>query len=42
VIKEIRRARVWGGLHFMSADAQRANLGRKVANYREGHYFQPV
>lgn len=42
VIKEIRKARVWGGLHFMSADAQGANLGRKVANYREEHYFQPA
>ncbi len=42
VIKEIRKARVWGGLHFMSADAQGANLGRKVASYREAHYFQPA
>jgi hypothetical protein len=41
-IKEIRQARVWGGLHFMSADAQGANLGRKVARYREEHYFQPA
>jgi hypothetical protein len=41
-IKEIRKARVWGGLHFMSADAQAANLGRKVANYREEQYFQPA
>jgi hypothetical protein len=41
-IKEIRQARVWGGLHFMSADAQGANLGRKVARYRQEHYFQPA
>lgn len=41
-IKEIRKARVWGGLHFMSADAQAANLGRKVANYRDEHYFRPA
>ena len=41
-IKEIRKARVYGGLHFMSADAQGAGLGRKVANYREEHYFQPA
>jgi len=41
-IKEIRQARVWGGLHFMSADAQGANLGRAVARYREEHYFQPA
>jgi hypothetical protein len=42
VIKEIRKARVWGGLHFMSADSQGAILGRKVANYRQAHYFGPV
>jgi len=42
VIKEIRKARVWAGLHFMSADAQGATLGRKVADYREQHYFQPA
>ena len=41
-IKEIRKARVWGGLHFMSAEAQGANLGREVARYREEHYFQPA
>ena len=41
-IKEIRQARVWSGLHFMSADAQGANLGRKVARYRQEHYFQPA
>ena len=41
-IKEIRKARVYGGLHFMSADAQGAGLGRKVANYRQEHYFQPA
>lgn len=41
-IKEIRQARMWGGLHFMAADAQGANLGRKVANFRDEHYFGPV
>jgi hypothetical protein len=39
-INEIRLARVYGGLHFMTADAQGATLGRKVANYREAHFFQ--
>ena len=41
-IAEIRLARVYGGIHFMTADAQGAALGKKVAKYREGHYFQPV
>ena len=39
---EIRLARVYGGLHFMTADAQGATLGRKVASWRQEHYFQPV
>jgi hypothetical protein len=40
--REIRRARVFGGLHFWTADAQGARLGRRVANWRQEHYFQPV
>ena len=41
-INEIRLARVYGGLHFMTADAQGAILGRKVASWRQQYYFQPV
>ncbi len=41
-ITEIRVARVYSGLHFLTADAQAVNLGRKVANYRENHFFQPA
>ena len=41
-IAEIRLARVYGGIHFMTADAQGAALGKKVAKYREEHYFRPV
>jgi hypothetical protein len=41
-INEIRLARVYAGLHFMTADAQAVTLGRKIADWREGHYFQPV
>ncbi len=41
-ITEIRVARVYSGLHFLTADAQGAVLGRKVANYRENHFFQPA
>ena len=41
-ISEVRRARVYGGIHFMTADAQGATLGRKVADWRQAHYFQPV
>jgi len=41
-IAEIRLARVYGGIHFMTADAQGAALGKKVAKYRGEHYFRPV
>ena len=41
-IAEIRLARVYAGIHFMTADAQGAALGKKVAKYREEHYFHPV
>jgi hypothetical protein len=39
---EVRRARVYAGLHFMTADAQGATLGRKIADYRQANYFQPA
>jgi PAP2 superfamily len=41
-LKEIIDARVWGGIHFRTADVQGAVLGKKVAHYLKQHYFQPV
>jgi hypothetical protein len=41
-LKEIIDARVWGGIHFRTADVQGAVLGKKVVQYMEKHYFQPV
>jgi hypothetical protein len=41
-LKEVIDARVWGGIHFRTADAQGAVLGMKVAHYLRQHYFQPV
>jgi hypothetical protein len=41
-LKEIINARVWGGIHFRTADVQGAVLGKKVVHYMEKHYFQPV
>jgi hypothetical protein len=41
-LKEIIDARVWGGIHFRTADTQGAALGNKVAHYMKQHYFQPV
>jgi PAP2 superfamily len=39
-IGEVRLARVYAGIHFMTADAQAVSLGRKVADWRQAHYFQ--
>jgi hypothetical protein len=39
-LKEVIDARVWGGIHFRTADAQGAVLGLKVAQYLRKHYFQ--
>jgi hypothetical protein len=41
-IKEIIDSRVWGGIHFRTAETQGAALGKKVAHYMKQHYFQPV
>ena len=40
-LKEIIDARVWGGIHFRTADVQGAVIGKKVAHWLRKHYFQP-
>ena len=42
VLKEIIDARVWGGIHFRTADVQGAVIGKKVAHHLRRHYFQPL
>ena len=39
-LKEVIDARVWGGIHFRTADVQGAVLGKKVAHWLAKHYFQ--
>jgi hypothetical protein len=41
-LKEVIDARVWGGIHFRTADVQGAVLGKKVAYWERKHFFQPV
>jgi hypothetical protein len=41
-LQEVIDARVWGGIHFRTADVQGARIGRKVARWERRHYFQPV
>jgi hypothetical protein len=39
-LDEVINARVWGGIHFRTADEQGAKLGREVAQYEHVHYFR--
>ena len=41
-LKEIIDARVWGGIHFRTADTQGAVIGKKVAHWERKHFFRPV
>ncbi len=41
-LNEIIDARVWGGIHFRTADVQGAVLGKRVVHYMTKHYFQPT
>jgi hypothetical protein len=41
-IDEVGDARVWSGIHFRTADEQGAKIGRQVAHYRNGHFFERV
>ncbi|GHJ47537.1 hypothetical protein Cs7R123_48790 [Catellatospora sp. TT07R-123] len=40
--KELIGARVWGGIHFRTADVAGAVIGAKVAKYERHHWFAPV
>jgi hypothetical protein len=42
VVKDVDRARVLVGFHFLSSDLQGSTLGRKVGRYVAHHYFQPA
>ena len=41
-LKEVVGARIWGGIHFRTADVQGAVMGKKVAFWLKKHYFNPV
>ena len=41
-LKEVLDARVWGGIHFRTADVQGSAIGRKVSHYLVKHFFKPV
>ena len=41
-LQEVVDARVWGGIHFRTADVQGAVIGRKVARFIRKHHFNRV
>ena len=40
-LAELIEARIWGGIHFRTADVQGAKIGEQVAGYVYHHEFQP-
>ncbi|WP_308315440.1 vanadium-dependent haloperoxidase [Streptomyces sp. ISL-100] len=40
--KDMVDARVWGGIHFRSADIAGCEAGNRVADWALAHYFKPV
>jgi hypothetical protein len=41
-IREVVDARVWGGIHFRTADEQGATIGGQVSRWLVKHYFQRI
>ena len=41
-LDEVIEARIWGGIHFRTADEQGTVIGKKVAKYIRKHYFRPL
>jgi hypothetical protein len=42
LVREIEKARVWGGMHFRSSVEDGAELGKHVAKWVARHHFQPL
>jgi len=42
VIDEVVEARIWGGIHFRTADVQGAAIGTKVVGWERLFYFRPA
>ncbi len=41
-VEEIGRSRIWGGIHFPSADADGQKLGRQVGDWVFDHALRPI
>lgn len=42
LVQEMENARVWGGIHFRSADEHGTRLGRQIGQYVLNNALQPV
>ena len=42
LIEEIIEARIWGGIHFRTADTQGAEIGEDVARWERFFYFHRI
>ena len=42
MLDEVIEARIWGGIHFRTANVQGAGIGRRVALWERFFYFRPV
>jgi hypothetical protein len=41
-LTEVVDARVWGGIHFRTADVQGAVMGKRIGFWLQKHYFNPI
>jgi len=41
-LQEVVEARIWGGIHFRTADEQGAKIGKQIAQWIKTRYFEPV
>jgi hypothetical protein len=41
-LNEVIDSRVWGGIHFRTAEVQGARLGKEVARWERKYYFKPT
>jgi PAP2 superfamily len=41
-LDEVIDSRVWGGIHWRTADEVGARIGKRIANWESSHYFKPT
>ena len=41
-VEEVVDARIWGGIHFRTADEQGAKMGKQIAQWIKTRYFEPA